>query len=408
MATHRRAAAAIDPLRAALALALAAALGACAGAPARAPAGTDGVAGVAPGAAAPSAAAAGEPPAYRALVVNQASDVVTRIGFTPGGGASALGDLPIGERRDEIEAAHGLRTAPDGRYWYVAISHGKPNGRVWKMDARSDTLLGAAQVGVFPGAMAVSRDGRFLFVTNMNIDGPPRPAPVSVVFTSSMTEVARVAACVLPAGNRLNESGTRDYTVCAGSDQLVEIDARRRRVSARFSLEPGAERRLADTLVDAPARSIDLREAACSPGWVTPGRGARANRVVYVACGGAGTLDEVDVRQWRLVRRIALDASPAGMAATPDGKLLLVALRDAAAVAVVDLDAGRVRARIPTSAPVPHGIVVTRDGRFAFVSDEGQGSGRGAVDVLDLSTLRRVASVEVRFQPGPIDVWGAR
>jgi DNA-binding beta-propeller fold protein YncE len=49
--------------------------------------------------------------------------------------------------------------------------------------------------------------------------------------------------------------------------------------------------------------------------------------------------------------------------------------------------------------------VISPDGRYAFVTQEGVGAEPGTVDVIDLRALARVASVNVGQQAGGIDLW---
>jgi DNA-binding beta-propeller fold protein YncE len=51
-----------------------------------------------------------------------------------------------------------------------------------------------------------------------------------------------------------------------------------------------------------------------------------------------------------------------------------------------------------------HGVAVSPDDRYAFVSVEGVGSEPGTVEVIDLRTLARVAAVDVGQMAGGIDV----
>jgi DNA-binding beta-propeller fold protein YncE len=65
---------------------------------------------------------------------------------------------------------------------------------------------------------------------------------------------------------------------------------------------------------------------------------------------------------------------------------------------VFDLASGRLLGRVATSTTLAHGIAVTHDSRYAFVTVEGVGSEPGKVDVIDLRTLSRVADVRVGQQ----------
>ena len=73
-------------------------------------------------------------------------------------------------------------------------------------------------------------------------------------------------------------------------------------------------------------------------------------------------------------------------------------------VSVFDAVSGKELARIATSKRVVHGLAVTADDRYAFVTNEGVGSEKATVDVIDLVTLTRVATVAVGQQAGGVDV----
>ncbi len=341
---------------------------------------------------------------YDVLVANEASDAVSLVRFQPGRNAQVASEIPMSEHAGEIEGLSGLAVAPDRSRWYASLSRGDPNGRIWKMS--EDTLIGAAEVGGSPGAMDITPDGRLLFVANRNLDGPPVASSISIVHTATMTEVARSTTCIQPEGSRLDASAARLYTTCRRSDQLVEIDAHSYRVLRRLSLEPGREKALAsDASGTRLAHGLLDGSNLCLPSWVETGRGVAANRFVYVTCAGSGGVDIVDTHTWSVVGRVALGGAPVMVAGTPDGSRLVVTLRDAQAVAVVDLRAGREIGRVRTSVPLPHGVAVSPDGRYAFVTGEATGVDPGTVDVIDLRTPERVASTKVRFQPGPIVFW---
>jgi DNA-binding beta-propeller fold protein YncE len=251
--------------------------------------------------------------------------------------------------------------------------------------------------------MAIAPDGQFLYVVNFNLHGDHVPSSVSVVFTPTMTEIARPTTCTMPHGSRLDATGMRHYSTCMMDDQLVELDARRFAVTARFSLAAGAEHVLPAGM--SPARAhAHVTANACSPTWAQPGAGPRA-RLVYVACNHRDEILEIETEQWRVTRRFATGRAPYNLAVTPRGDRLLATLKGGQALAVFDLESGRELGRVATSEPVTHGVLATPDGRYAFVTNESRGMARGTVDVIELATLRRVGSTRVARQPGGIDLW---
>ncbi|HEX5633131.1 MAG TPA: cytochrome D1 domain-containing protein, partial [Gemmatimonadales bacterium] len=73
-------------------------------------------------------------------------------------------------------------------------------------------------------------------------------------------------------------------------------------------------------------------------------------------------------------------------------------------VSVVDLKTGKEAARIRTQRKVVHGVAVSPDDRYAFVSVEGIGSEPGTLEVIDLKQLAVVARVDVGQMAGGVDV----
>ena len=69
------------------------------------------------------------------------------------------------------------------------------------------------------------------------------------------------------------------------------------------------------------------------------------------------------------------------------------------------MNSGKELAKISNSRKVSHGIAMTPDNRYAFVSVEGVGGEPGAVDVIDLEKLELVATADVGKQAGGIGFW---
>jgi len=88
---------------------------------------------------------------------------------------------------------------------------------------------------------------------------------------------------------------------------------------------------------------------------------------------------------------------------TRDGRLIATNRRDQS-VSVFDVESGKELARVRTSRRVVHGVAVSPDDRYAFISVEGIAAEPGTVEVLDLTSLTMVGSVDVGPQAGGIDV----
>src|SRR5437879_10711082 len=161
-----------------------------------------------------SLAASSPSPGYRILVASEAGDIVTQL--TWDGTALAVAKVvPVGIMPADIDGPHNVTVAPDGSAWYVTIAHGTPYGSLWKMSAGTDTLLGRAQVEMFPTTIALTPDGALAFVANFDFHGDhPRMNVVSIVQTATMTPLTHLPACDMPHGVKVNHAGTFVYVPC--------------------------------------------------------------------------------------------------------------------------------------------------------------------------------------------------
>ena len=141
-------------------------------------------------------------------------------------------------------------------------------------------------------------------------------------------------------------------------------------------------------------------DLSCSPTWAQP---SRTTPSVFVACNGSSEIVEIGLRDWKLVRRIPAGAGVYNLGMTRDGRLIATNRRDQS-VSVFDTEKGTELARVPTRRKVVHGVAVSPDDRYAFISVEGVAAEPGTVEVLDLESLTMVASVDVGPQAGGIDV----
>jgi len=341
------------------------------------------------------------PPAreYRLLVASEGNDEVALVSYGPAGPKMER-KRKVGSNPTELAGPHGVAVSPDGRFYYVTTAHGMPNGALYKYSTDTDEQLGRVELGLFPATVQVAPGGHYVWVVNFNLYGEHVPSSVSVVYADQMLEVKRIPTCVMPHGSRLSPDGKRHYSACMMDDQLVEIDADRMAVSRRFLLKAGEERALDPAPVALASHGSDGHAGAtCSPTWAQP---SVDGRTVWVACNKSNELVEVDAAGWTLRRRVPAGDGIYNLAASPDGKLVVATNKRGQSVSVFDAASGKELARIPTTRRVPSGLVVSHDSRYAFVTLESVGSEPGAVDVIDLATRTRVASVDVGQQAGGI------
>jgi len=355
---------------------------------------------------------------YLVYVVSESADKIALIRFGPSG-ARVDHDVQTGDMPVDIDGPHGIVVSPDRQFYYVSIAHGRPFGLVWKYSTKDDSVLGKATLGYFPATVDITPDGNFLFIVNFNLHGDMVPSSVSVVSTPTMTDVARIQTCTMPHGSRLNPQGTKQYSACMMDDMLVEIDTRTLKVARHFIVTKGKEMGAMGAPKLHPSDSMPgmnmpgMKDTgghgmeapkpgdnSCSPTWAQPSADGSS---IYVACNKSSEIVEVNANSWKLVRRIPARAGVYNLAVTHDGTRLLATNKRDQSVSIYDLKSGKELARLPTKRKVLHGVVVSPDDAYAFVTVEGVGSEPGTVEIIDLKALKTVATVDVGQEAAGVD-----
>ena len=327
----------------------------------------------------PTAAAPDSPErSYYVYVCAESEDEVALVRYGPGG-LEVVKAITVGSLPAETEGPHGVNVGPDGRYWYISIAHGFPFGSIHKYETETDEWIGDVVVGMYPATLTVSAATGLLYVVNFDLHGPLEPSSISVIEAETMTEVARVESGLRPHGARLSRDHTMFYSVNVMGHELVEMDALGFEVTRRLPLGDGVQ-----------------------PTWVTS---PTAEQHVFVTGNNVAKIYEVDLAGWGVVRTFDTGPGPYNLALTSDGSTLVVTYKNGSAVGFWDLGSGLERARVETSRTIPHGVVTTPDGEYAFVTLEGVGSEPGTVEVYHVPTAERVGAVDIGKQAGGIAFW---
>ena len=348
-------------------------------------------------------------PTYRVYVVGESSDKIALIRFGKEG-ARVEKEFETGLMPTDVDGPHGVVVSRDKKFYYVSLGHGRPFGSVLKYSTDDDKLLGHVRLGPFPATMDLTPDGSFLYVVNFNLHGDMVRSSVSVVATEAMIEVRRIPTCTMPHGSRINPQGTRHYSACMMDDFLVEIDTSTFSVSRHLLLTAGKEKAMqgSPAITSGRERSSHAGHGSeppkpvnnsCSPTWVQP---SRDGTKVFVACNASNEIVEVDAEKLIVTRRLKAQDGVYNLATTLNGHLISTNKR-AQSVSIFDVASGKELSTIPTKRKVLHGVAVSPDDRFAFVSVEGVGSEPGSVEIIDLKSLKSVAAVDVPAQAAGID-----
>jgi len=373
-------------------------------------------------------------PEYRLVVVSESGDIITWIRVKDGR-LETERVVPIGIMPADIDGPHNVTVAPDNRSYYVSVAHGTPYGSLWRLDAFNDTLIGRAPVELFPTTISVTPDGDLAFVANSDFYGDrPRINPLSIVHTPEMTTITNLPVCDMPHGVKVNHAGSRVYVSCMHSDELLELDistlsvVRRVKTGSGHAMTGGGHDLDAHKAAAAPASAPTPAPAGASEhaghdmssmnttgpkGGPDPGKECAPtyvsispdDRTLYAACNVGYTMQVWDAATMTFIKELPTGKGAYNVEASPDGKFVIVTNKKDQSISVFDARTLAEVARIPTTKKIVHGIAYSPDSRLAFITQESIGADPGAVDMIDLTTLKNVATLPVPAQPTGISTW---
>jgi YVTN family beta-propeller protein len=273
----------------------------------------------------------------------------------------------------DIEVPHGVAFSPDGSRAYISC---EAENTLWATSTKTGKLLGKVSLSGHPNNIAISKDGRRLFVGIV-----ADPGAVEVVDTASLKSIKSVA---LKGGVHNTYTTPDGKFVVAGSvvgKILTVIDAQ--------ALQP-----LWELPFDTGVRPIAFETGA-------DGSTSR----MFVQLSGLHGFAVVNFKTHEVVAVVKLPDEPRGGTAqagapshgigvSPDGKTLWVNSSLANAVYAYSLPDLKVLGYVRTG-EVPDWLTFTPDGRKLYVAN----SGANSVSVIDTTTRKQVAVIPVGEVP---------
>lgn len=339
---------------------------------------------------------------YYLYVASESDDTVSLLKFD---GTTIVEEerINVGSYPTEIEGPHGITIDPNGRYWYVTLAHGTPYGKLVKYSTATNQVVDETTLGLFPASMQISKVTGFLYCVNFNLHGDMKPSSVSVVDPETMTEIVQITTGSMPHGSRLSKDGLKQYSVGMMSGELFEIDVLALEVTRKLDLEDHSKMdHSKEDHHELVIRNTGIKHSKVKPTWVIPHPEAK---IAYVAGNGSDEIIEIDLEKWKISKRIKAEKGPYNVEISPDGKYMVATLKSIGKTAIWDLKKGSLIKTIANSTAIPHGIAISNDSKYAFISVEGIGGEPGIVDVINLENKTIVDQVEIGKQAGGIAFW---
>lgn len=330
---------------------------------------------------------------YHIYVAAESDDEVYQVAFDAKTQKGSVTDVvPIGVYPTENEGPHGINVGLNGEYWYLSVAHGTPYGWLYKFKTGSNEFVSRTELGMFPASLEVSKATGLLYVVNFNLHGDLEPSTVSVVDPKSMEVVKNIPTGIMPHGSRITDNGKYQYHVSMMTDELMEVNTSKMKISRRLNVAKNSSL----SKKAAPANP------QAKPTWADP---HPTEDLVYVANNGSDEIVEVDRSQWKVTRRFQTGKAPYNLEVSNNGKYLVASYKGEGATGIWNLEKGKEVAKIKNSRKVTHGVTISPDSKYAFISVEGVGGEPGSVDIINLQTLKRTDVVEVGKQAGGIIFW---
>ena len=296
-----------------------------------------------------------------------------------------IGSIPVGQ------GPHNVQVSRDGK-WVWVTNNGEPSkaaetmpaekmpksehaamaaaGAVWVIDAATDAVVAKVPVGKHPAHVVVASDGRTAFITNGGDN------TVSVVDTAVQRVIGVIPVGASPHGLRITPDGKQIWVANLKGGTVSVIDTEGRKQVAQIAAGNG------------PAQV----------GFTPDGRFG------FVSLSAENKVAVIDPVSRKVIHRIAVGSIPIQLHATPDSALVLVAnqgtpKKPGTTVSVIDVARMKVAATIKTGAGA-HGVVVDRDGRYAFVTN----TYANTVSVIAIAERKVVATVPVGKSPNGISM----
>ena len=353
---------------------------------------------------------------YYLYVASESEDTVSLLKFDKNQ-IEEIERISVGTFPTEIEGPHGITVDPNGKYWYLSLAHGNPFGKLIKYSTKTNKVIDETTLGLFPASMQISTITGFLYCVNFNLHGTMAPSNVSVVDPETMTEITKITTGSMPHGSRISPDGLYQYSVAMMSGELFEIDALGLKVNRVLDLENKMmkNKKMSHKMMDMDKKMDNMKmnkdkmksmqnmkHSMVKPTWVIPHPNLK---LAYIAGNGSNEIIEVDLENWEVSDRFKTGKGPYNLEISPNGELLIGTIKSEGKTAIWSLKDKKLLSLLKNTTSISHGIAISSDSKYAFISSEGIGGEPGIVDVISLETFKLISSVEVGKQAGGIAFW---
>lgn len=267
---------------------------------------------------------------------------------------------------------HHVDVESDGSHWYVSLIGENTIAKF----SRENELVGTVDFES-PGMVDIGPDDEILYASHtMSIVNVP--STVAAIATDEMTLVDEVDVFLQrPHGMIVHPDGEYAYTASLSSNQYAVIDTETQEAE----------------IVDQGGEPVRFVHFAPSPN----------GQQMYVTGQTAGIVQLLDISDPAdpvRVTDISVEGEPWHPVYTPGGRRVYFGNKAANRVTVIDADAREIETVIEdASFNRPHGSATSADGRFVYISNNGDEQTPSTVTVIRTATNEVAAVIEVGVYP---------
>jgi YVTN family beta-propeller protein len=284
----------------------------------------------------------------KAFCTNQAADFVAVVDLDNN---FVVRYVKVGTGVNVLAAPHNVMVDAQGKYFYVTLIR---EGTVEKYDAITYGKLGTLSGIINPGHVIIMPNCIKGYVTEYDLNGLERA--VKSFDAQTMTQINTISDITMSGshGGRVTHDGKYLITV-AELSEYVHITS-----TQNDSLESSIP--VAQNVPPNGNGTGLYRTIAVS---ISPD-----DRYAFISCDKSNEIRVLDMQSRTITNIIQVGTFPIQSESTPDGRWLYVANRNSNSVSVIDVNTMTVFKTINNIGAQPHGVAITPDGHYAYVTCE--------------------------------------
>jgi YVTN family beta-propeller protein len=287
-----------------------------------------------------------------------------------------------------LKSPHNAAVDWQNQYFYINLIAGNA---LLKFKVSDNSPAGSLTTGLHsPAQVALSQNGDTAYVTNFE----ESRTNITIVHTPTMTAVADVGspAMLKPHGISITPDFRHILVMNSFSDNITIV-----RTSDNTIVKTVPVSGSVPALPIGYLFRFEPYQAAITPD----------SKFAYITCRKSGEVRVLDITQMTIVDSITVGSAPLIPAITPGGGYVFVANRNSNSLSAINTATRQVEYTIDNVGVEPHGVAVSKDGKYLYVSCENLGvsdpphhptvGGKkiGFVKVIDIAERKVVASMEV-------------